>query len=386
MQTPRPCATRRIVLTDVSIEEALRALNDLCNFADEAVAAMEQRQDMIRGLPTGGADGRHHQDHHARAAHRAARARAVPHNQADAEMEVPLGRRHGADAPAEGRRGFLCLGRSVRQFRQEAARPVPAFRRGDRELRERKRRSPDIAEGPRRFPAARHPNRHRHGRQLVHEPKSWSGKLGPAYDGVGWNDRRKTYDVLDAKLERAVLDAFSDGRFDVVDSKVMLSAHCLICGKTLTDPASMARYIGPECAGTSSVHVPRMRNLAKVEKWSDPAAPVYEPAPVPRRERKLEPVADLFAHGGARGTAGARAEEQHPRNHWQWRRCQRRSRRNHQTMGEQIKAQGRCTVMLGLALAMAEGPEDDEELEEMLGYVRELYAAREERELEEALA
>jgi hypothetical protein len=36
----------------------------------------------------------------------------------------------------------------------------------------------------------------------------------------------------------------------------MLSYNCVICGKGLTDPASMARWIGPECAGTSTLHVP----------------------------------------------------------------------------------------------------------------------------------
>src|SRR5262245_54541986 len=36
----------------------------------------------------------------------------------------------------------------------------------------------------------------------------------------------------------------------------MLSYNCVICGKGLTDPASMARWIGPECAGTSTLRVP----------------------------------------------------------------------------------------------------------------------------------
>jgi hypothetical protein len=36
----------------------------------------------------------------------------------------------------------------------------------------------------------------------------------------------------------------------------LLSHHCMICGKGLTDPASMARWIGPECAGTSTLQVP----------------------------------------------------------------------------------------------------------------------------------
>jgi len=36
----------------------------------------------------------------------------------------------------------------------------------------------------------------------------------------------------------------------------MLKPACLMCGKALTDPVSMARWIGPECAGTSSAVVP----------------------------------------------------------------------------------------------------------------------------------
>jgi hypothetical protein len=30
----------------------------------------------------------------------------------------------------------------------------------------------------------------------------------------------------------------------------------MICGKPLTDPASMARWIGSECAGASALQVP----------------------------------------------------------------------------------------------------------------------------------
>jgi hypothetical protein len=37
---------------------------------------------------------------------------------------------------------------------------------------------------------------------------------------------------------------------------LMLKPACLCCGKQLTDPVSMARWIGPECAGTSSVIIP----------------------------------------------------------------------------------------------------------------------------------
>jgi hypothetical protein len=37
---------------------------------------------------------------------------------------------------------------------------------------------------------------------------------------------------------------------------VMLRYHCLVCGKALTDPASQARFIGPECWGSSTLSVP----------------------------------------------------------------------------------------------------------------------------------
>jgi hypothetical protein len=42
-------------------------------------------------------------------------------------------------------------------------------------------------------------------------------------------------------------------KLEVIKAEQMFSAHCLMCGKALTDPASMARWIGPECAGTSSL-------------------------------------------------------------------------------------------------------------------------------------
>jgi uncharacterized protein (TIGR02996 family) len=37
---------------------------------------------------------------------------------------------------------------------------------------------------------------------------------------------------------------------------VMFSYHCIVCGKALTDPASQARFIGPECWGSSTLAVP----------------------------------------------------------------------------------------------------------------------------------
>jgi hypothetical protein len=45
---------------------------------------------------------------------------------------------------------------------------------------------------------------------------------------------------------------------------LMFQANCLLCGKSLTDPVSMARWIGPECAHTHSLDV-GLLNLAEGE-------------------------------------------------------------------------------------------------------------------------
>jgi hypothetical protein len=58
------------------------------------------------------------------------------------------------------------------------------------------------------------------------------------------------------RLERRVIATFRDGFFDQLTVSPLLSDHCLICGKALTDPASRARFVGPECAGTSTLRVP----------------------------------------------------------------------------------------------------------------------------------
>jgi hypothetical protein len=54
-------------------------------------------------------------------------------------------------------------------------------------------------------------------------------------------------------------------RFDVVTPDLMLTPHCLCCGKGFTDPVSMARGIGPECAGTASAEMKRIIRLMTVE-------------------------------------------------------------------------------------------------------------------------
>jgi hypothetical protein len=62
--------------------------------------------------------------------------------------------------------------------------------------------------------------------------------------------------VSDA-VER-VRSALSPETFAVFRPEMMLSGQCLCCGKKLSDPASLARWFGPECSGTSSLRVPRV--------------------------------------------------------------------------------------------------------------------------------
>jgi hypothetical protein len=50
--------------------------------------------------------------------------------------------------------------------------------------------------------------------------------------------------------------------FDKLRPEMMLQHACLFCGKRLTDPVSMARWIGPECAGTAAAITPFVVNLA----------------------------------------------------------------------------------------------------------------------------
>ena len=79
-------------------------------------------------------------------------------------------------------------------------------------------------------------------------PGQWAFK--PA--GLGWaRDGKPNYD-LPSRLVRL----FNDGRFDNLNPSTLLSPHCIICGKGLTEPASMARGIGPECWGSGSLSVP----------------------------------------------------------------------------------------------------------------------------------
>jgi len=52
-------------------------------------------------------------------------------------------------------------------------------------------------------------------------------------------------------MKGRVLAALRSDCFDTLRPEMMLHPACIYCGKTLTDPASIARWIGPECAGTT---------------------------------------------------------------------------------------------------------------------------------------
>ncbi|MBT1511785.1 hypothetical protein KIP88_14835 [Bradyrhizobium sp. SRL28] len=59
-----------------------------------------------------------------------------------------------------------------------------------------------------------------------------------------------------APLDDAILAALQvDGIFTQLTPERMLKPACMICGKALTDPASMSRWIGPECAATTSIRI-----------------------------------------------------------------------------------------------------------------------------------
>jgi uncharacterized protein DUF6011 len=50
--------------------------------------------------------------------------------------------------------------------------------------------------------------------------------------------------------------------FERLRPETMLKPACLFCGRPLTDPISMARWVGPECAGTAAAITPFTVNLA----------------------------------------------------------------------------------------------------------------------------
>jgi hypothetical protein len=60
------------------------------------------------------------------------------------------------------------------------------------------------------------------------------------------------------KVCQRTIDALKPEYFSYLQPKMMLAPHCLCCGKKLTDPVSMARWIGPECFGSASTNLPQI--------------------------------------------------------------------------------------------------------------------------------
>ena len=74
------------------------------------------------------------------------------------------------------------------------------------------------------------------------------------------------------ELHRRIVEALHPDRFAHLTPDQMLSPQCICCGKGLTDPASMARGIGPECWGNGSTNIPtifRTQERAQDDETSD---------------------------------------------------------------------------------------------------------------------
>jgi uncharacterized protein DUF6011 len=72
-------------------------------------------------------------------------------------------------------------------------------------------------------------------------------------DGIG---RPTGLDEIEAPIVRQRLINTLPTALQQLRPAMMLKPACLCCGKQLTDPVSMARWVGPECAGTSSAIIP----------------------------------------------------------------------------------------------------------------------------------
>jgi len=57
-------------------------------------------------------------------------------------------------------------------------------------------------------------------------------------------------------VDRRLAKVFTGDFFRELEPGALLGENCLICGAPLSDPVSMARGVGPECAATTSVVVP----------------------------------------------------------------------------------------------------------------------------------
>jgi hypothetical protein len=96
-------------------------------------------------------------------------------------------------------------------------------------------------------------------------PRSYNWKLetwvsGRRHRPGKWNNEvNQLNHEFRLRLVRALGHDWYDRQFEPPPK---MAAHCMICGKALTDPVSMARWIGPECFGSASTNLP---NVFKAE-------------------------------------------------------------------------------------------------------------------------
>ena len=74
----------------------------------------------------------------------------------------------------------------------------------------------------------------------------WQWKAGGTVRGPAAAEERF------GEVRARALEAFQRRRFHAMPLELLLQPACLACGKKLTDPVSMSRLIGPECAHTAS--------------------------------------------------------------------------------------------------------------------------------------
>jgi len=88
----------------------------------------------------------------------------------------------------------------------------------------------------------------------------WPGRWQYAYGTAGREGAPSSQVVVPEAFGR-LQEALSPDRFASCGPEIMFGYNCVCCGKALTDPASMARWVGPECWGTSSIRVPWLVEL-----------------------------------------------------------------------------------------------------------------------------
>jgi hypothetical protein len=79
------------------------------------------------------------------------------------------------------------------------------------------------------------------------------------------------------ELRQRVVEVLRPERFAKLDRTYMLSPHCLCCGKGLTDPVSIARWIGPECWGSASTHLPQIFKAEAPDLFQQQELAAHEP-------------------------------------------------------------------------------------------------------------